>query len=125
MEKLEEFGKILFEEMTKCLIETKVDRDRILKGEDDKFGLATVCELRDEIQFMVHTLNLLNCIWPKIRRTRETILSLDEITNITININQLKEHWCCKRAWEKQSISVTPKWHLLFCHIVQVLTKYR
>uniref|UniRef100_A0A7S1FPN6 Uncharacterized protein n=1 Tax=Corethron hystrix TaxID=216773 RepID=A0A7S1FPN6_9STRA len=37
---------------------------------------------------------MLNWIWPKIRGTRETILSLEEIRNIAININHLKEHWC-------------------------------
>ena len=74
---------------------------------------------------MVQTLNLLNCVWPQIRGTRETILSDEEIKNIVSNIKMLQMYWCCKRPWEKESISVTPKWHYLFWHMEETLTKYR
>ena len=125
MERREEFGKLLYAEMKKCIATTKEDRRNILDGEADTLGLASEEELKGEIEFMVQTLNLLNCIWPKIRTTRETIICDEELRDLQKDINTLKLHWCCKRDWEKKTISATPKWHLLFYHMIDVLTKYR
>ena len=39
----------------------------MLEGKTDELGLADEDELQSEVEFIVQTLNLLNCIWPPIR----------------------------------------------------------
>jgi len=60
-------------------------------------GLATEIELKEEVEFMLQTLNLLNCIWPPNRTTRDTIMTNQEIKTIDANIEMLKSRWCYKR----------------------------
>ena len=124
MERREEFGTILFDEMKKCLQETKQLREGMLEGKADELGLADEDELKSEVEFIVQTLNLLNCIWPPIRKTRATIISNEEVDKIERNIMLLKQHWSCQRPWEDKPKNITPKFHLLYFHIVKKLRKY-
>ena len=88
--------------MKKCREEIIESRKTFLIGEADKLGVASENEIKNEIEYMIQTLNLLNCIWPKLRTVRETILSGNEIEQINSNIKQVQSHWCCKRQWEKK-----------------------
>lgn len=124
MERRKEFGSILFDEMKLCLRETKLNRENMLEGKEDILGLATENELKDEVEFMVQTLHLLNAIHPAIRLVRPTLLSAKEIEDIEKNIARIKAHWNCKRSWEEKKISITPKWHLLFHHMTPSLKRF-
>ena len=128
MEKHEDVGMLLFESLTESLSTSKQDRKDILEKNNIAavdLELATQDELENEISFFVQTLHLLNCILPTIRVVRDTIMSDNEIKKLEENIRVLKKHWCQKRNWEKTQISVTPKWHLLFYHVVPRLKKFR
>jgi len=92
MERRQEFGEILYAEMLECLKEKKETRVIILEGSHDELGLATENELKEEVEFMVQTLNLHNYIWLPIRTTRDTILFDQEINTIEANIELLMSH---------------------------------
>ena len=127
MEKREEFGFLLWDSMKEALANSKLEREEILKKHPGSVNLklATEEELQEKVTFFIQTLHLLNCVLPPIRKVRALPLSDEEIDNISINILKLKAHWCVKRPWEEKTISVTPKWHVLFTHVIPRLKKFR
>jgi len=79
--------------MNKCREQTIKARETFLEGVADKLSVASERELKNETEFMVQTVNLLNCVWSSIRTVRDTVLIDAKIEDIYSNIKLLQRHW--------------------------------
>ncbi len=84
-------------------------------------NLASVEEIREEMNFFRIILHCYDCAFGLLRRTRKFFNS-EEISELQGAIDRLNSLWPTQRSWEKKAGSVTPKSHDLWFEVPQQLT---
>jgi hypothetical protein len=84
-------------------------------------NLASVEEIKEEMNFFRIILHCYDCAFGLLRRTRKKFNS-EEISELQGAIDRLNSLWPTQRSWEKKAGSVTPKSHDLWFEVPQQLT---
>jgi hypothetical protein len=84
-------------------------------------NLASIEEIKEEMNFFRIILHCYDCAFGLLRRTRK-IFTSEEISELRGAIDRLKTLWPTQRSWEKKAASVTPKSHDLWFEVPQQLT---